>query len=326
MNRINNTHSTVHYLFSCLKPLINRSLFLFLVIGIVMGGLLTGCGSSSSSPDAAGGGNPGEPGAIALLLTDAPTGNFSKVVVTVTEANIFSDSEKPVTLFKGSRRIDLLSLEEVEELFMIQEAVPSGFYEKIRLKVEDPEFVKADGTVISSDQIHLVANGKIDLIPKENFHVVPGEALVVHIDFDAKKSIKIHPTSSDKYQLRPVVFVSVLDGFKDRLLSLKGLIESFDTADNSFILKRTGHHFPHSDDDDAEHPYRIKIFYSNETRIIDAKGDVVDFNALDNGQHVNLFGVHFNTFAPGSPTFEVSVVLINAKGDTFKTIGQGVFS
>ncbi len=280
------------------RRVLRSGLMLFLLVvftGLAMGG----CGSSSDLSAGAGGpgdgsiGGPGggkNTGALALLLTDDPSEGFSKVIVTVKSIVLLSEDKEAVEVFEGSRRIDLLSLDEVEDLFLLDDGIPVGNYTKIRLKVEDPLFVKKDGTEISSDQIQLVANGKIDLIPKEGIRIVSGGTLVVRIDFDAKKSIHIHSASS-KYKLRPVIFVTIINDFKDHLLSVKGRIESIRPDDRSFLLKRTRHHLAHLDDDDQERPYRIRVFVSENTRIFDESGSPSDFSALALEQFVHVKGI-----------------------------------
>jgi len=295
MDLINNIIFRCLRLVSIGRSRLNRlgvvSLFL-----AVMALALGGCGSSSDlstgsgSPGGGGGGSGKNTGTLALLFTDGPTEDFSKVFVTVRSVELLSDDKEKVSLFQGSRRIDLLSLEEVEDLFMVNESIPAGTYHKIRLKVEDPLFVKTNGDEVKSDQIQLVANGKIDLIAKTPFRIVSGGTLVVRIDFDAKKSIHIHPASS-KYKLRPVIFVTILSDFAERLISVKGRIESIRPEDKSFLLKRTRHLFAQTDDDEDERPYRIRVFVSDDTRIFDETGNPAGFDALDLDEFVHVKGL-----------------------------------
>jgi hypothetical protein len=271
---------------------LNKFFTLFLGLGLVLGGLVTGCASGES-------GGSTQTGTVAFLLTDGPTEEFSQVNVTVNEISLLSEDREPVIIFSGARRINLLALQEVEDLFMIHDGVPVGIYNKIRLHVSDPEFVGIDGTVIPSSDIHLVANGKIDLLPDEHFEVSPGGTLVVLLDLDANKSIMIHPTSSGKYQFRPVVFVKVLDRIHTRLVSVNGVIESINTdntdntdntEDHSFLLRRSHPLFHDLDDDsvsdndslsddndsisdnasssdDDDRPHLIRVVVSDETHI-----------------------------------------------------------
>ena len=99
-----------------------------------------------------------------------------------------SESEK-VTIFSGTKSFDLLKLEDESALFSVSSGVPSLWYKKIRLHVTDIELVKKDG--VTSIYPKLPGGGKIDLNPKGQFHVDPGETLILQIDLDAEKSIHI---------------------------------------------------------------------------------------------------------------------------------------
>jgi hypothetical protein len=282
----------------------NKFFVLLGSLGLIFGGLITACGSS----DSMGLSDPTrstQSGTVALLLTDGPTEEFSQVNVTVNEVSLLSDSREPVILFSGARRIDLLALQEVEDLFMIHEGVPAGIYNKIRLRVSDPEFIcnqidleKCPTGKITSDRIHLVANGKVDLVPDHPFQVLPGETLVVRLDLDANKSILIHLSSESMYQFRPVVFVEVLDKLPARAVFVDGEIASINPETHSFLLKRP-HPIFHTldlsdrpmveENDDVR--CLIRVVVSDETRIFDASGLPGTFDSLVVGQHVKVRGL-----------------------------------
>jgi hypothetical protein len=185
-------------------------------------------------------------------------------------------------VYEGERRINLLGLQEVTDLFAVGEGVPARDYDKIRLTVSDPEFVKKDSSgnvieTVSGPDIHLVANGKIDLNPKKPFSVTSGGTLAVLMDFDAKKSVKITETGSGKFILRPVVFVEVLNDLSDKKVQVEGRIVSIDSENQTFILERGSHQIlfkvgegtlagePGTAEGDAM--YRILVRTDSETRI-----------------------------------------------------------
>ncbi|NIN19515.1 MAG: DUF4382 domain-containing protein, partial [Candidatus Aminicenantes bacterium] len=130
-------------------------------------------------------------GSLALFITDGPTEDFKQVNITINKISLISDNLPPVDIYSGERRVDLLSLQDEQDLFMIHEGVLGGVYHKIRLEISNPEFVPFEGEAISGDQIHLVANGKLDLVSKNGFHVIPEETLSIQLDIDAEKSIHI---------------------------------------------------------------------------------------------------------------------------------------
>ncbi|HEY4619625.1 MAG TPA: DUF4382 domain-containing protein, partial [Nitrospirota bacterium] len=90
---------------------------IFIALSFILTGTLTGCGSSA--PVSSEGST--KTGKVAVLLTDGPTSEFSEVNVTVNEVSLLSDDGGSVILFSGERRINLLTLQEVEDLFTVTE-------------------------------------------------------------------------------------------------------------------------------------------------------------------------------------------------------------
>ncbi|MCC7201813.1 MAG: DUF4382 domain-containing protein [Nitrospirae bacterium] len=276
--------------------------FIFIGLSLILTGILSGCGSSASVSEGS-----ARTGKVAILLTDGPTDEFSEVNVTVNEVSLLSDDGGPVVLFNGERRVNLLALQEVQDLFTITEDVPAGIYSKIRLRVSEPEFVKKDGQVVTTSQIHLVANGKIDLVPDQPIEVIPGEAMVVSLDCDAEKSIFIHVSNpnSPVYQFRPVVFVNIVHDYDTRLVSVRGKIASIDPVTHSFLLLRTHPIFNLSkigmaadqyedglmNENSLARRYLVRVDVTDMTRIFDEGGQPGDFDSLEVGQGVHVRGL-----------------------------------
>lgn len=297
-----------------------KSAFLFIAV-VFFAGFLNGCGGSSNN-GAGAGLTTASNGKLALIFTDAPTDDFSQVNVTIKEAALVSESDDSIILFQGSRRINLLALQEVEALFTVRAELPVGTYHKIRLMVEAPEFVKKDGTIISSSEIQLVANGKIDLLSQQGFSITPEETLVLRIDMDAKKSIHIHQTGNFKYKFRPVVFVDALHDIKERILSVSGTIESIDTANQSFLLKREDHDAEQgSNDKDLDHGTdSLRVFVSEGTVLADVSGDVLNFEVLKVGQKLQVHGF-LKVIQEGPDSFSLLAKLIEI-GESFHLEGE----
>ena len=169
-------------------------------------------------------------GTVALLFTDKPTDEFSAIKLNVVEAILIGGDDQQ-TLFQGSKSIDLLDLTNFNEPVVFGE-VAVGIYTKLRLVIDNLELVPKDG----GDSIFpaLPANGKIDLLEPEGFAVLPGRTLMVVIDMDANKSIKITGTGNGrKFNFRPVVKVHFMDGgLPDKLARVEGIVSEIfaDTA------------------------------------------------------------------------------------------------
>ena len=245
--------------------------------------LVAGCGGGSGSEPEA------EPpvtilpstGTVGLLFTDAPTDEFESIFLTVTEAILIGGDEKQHFLFQGEEPIDLLNLTNFSEPIVFGE-VSVGNYKKLRLKISDLELVPKDG----SDSIFpaLPANGKIDLLASDGFDVLPGRTLIIEIDMDANKSIKITAAgNSGKYKFRPVVKVNIMDGgMPHKLARLEGSVqEILAEPEGSFVL---------CDIDSPEHCVTVNT--NGDTGIFDDLGLDTGFSSLGGGEMVVAIGMY----------------------------------
>jgi hypothetical protein len=261
----------------------------FYIAAILLALVLVSCGSGSNVAD------PTRTGSVAFLLTDAATDDFSQVNVTITRAELLSDSLK-VTIFTGPKTVDLLKLDDETTLFSLSSGVPSVWYEKIRLHVSDLELVKKDGTKIYPK---LPGGWKIDLNPRRKFFVAPDGVLLLQVDLDANKSIHVVKTGSgDKYIFRPVVFVDILDGVaRGKLLRLFGEVRYIDFQNTKFDLcpSKTLYHaaYTYSDKNvDAHHNVTtcVPVHTSSATSFFDVDGNQAAFADLDEGELVTAVG------------------------------------
>ncbi|MEO8445348.1 MAG: DUF4382 domain-containing protein [Gammaproteobacteria bacterium] len=193
---------------------------------------LAGCGGG-------GGGAGPKMATVGIALTDAAAPEFDEALATITSIELLGDSGR-ISLYSGSTTIDLLKLADYSELFALRDDVPSGTYNKIRLQLSGLELVKLDanGQAIETVQARLVANGKLDLNPQGPFFVAPGATLVITIDFDVGKSLKITETGNGRLIVRPVVFVDIADGIAaPGLARIHGVIS--DRSADDFRLCQT---------------------------------------------------------------------------------------
>jgi hypothetical protein len=184
------------------------TLLLTLMVAAIM---LAGCGggggsdgTSSSSGSSAGSGN------VALFLADGPADDYLKIWISVTKVILIpsdrNPNRSPVVIFESDEgyEVELLDLRDQDFLLTVKKRVPAGWYSKIRLEVND---IWSEGG--PCDYFKLPSN-KIDLNPRGNFEVRPGETLAIRLDIDANKSINLHKAgNSGKCIFRPVVFVDI---------------------------------------------------------------------------------------------------------------------
>jgi len=177
-------------------------------------------------------------GSVGILLTDGPTAEFDIINITLREIRLLSDNGS-VTIFSGSKTFDLLQMRSHSELFALTTDVASGKFEKIRLMVDKIELIKldADGDVVESHDVKLSGNGKIDLNPRGPLYITAGETLLIQIDIDAEKSLKIHESGNGIWHFRPVIFVDVIGERQDnRLVRLSGEAAAIDPAAGTLEL------------------------------------------------------------------------------------------
>jgi len=245
------------------------------ILALVLSLFLVACGGSSSNDTSV-----AQPttGTIGLLFTDAPTDEFSAIKLNVVEAILISDGGHQ-TLFQGSEPIDLLNLTNFNEPIIFGE-VNAGTYTKLRLVIDELELVPNDGG--ASIFPALPANGKIDMLDPDGFAVLPGRTLLVEIDMDANKSIKITKTgNSQKYNFRPVVRANFMDGgLPHKLARLEGFVsEIFTDPAGSYRLC------------DIDTPDScIDVLTGSGASIFDDQGLPTDFSTLMVNDQVVVIG------------------------------------
>lgn len=173
-------------------------------------------------------------GLVGLVVTDMPSHEFSAIKLDIVEAILIGEDGQEL-LFEGPRQIDLLDLTNYSEPVMF-DRVDAGTYTKLRLYIDNLELVSMDES--ESWFPALPANGKIDLLDQDGFAVLPGRTIIIEVDIDANKSIKVTGTGNGKYKFRPVVKVDILDGgLQDKLARVEGFVaEIYDDPAGSFLL------------------------------------------------------------------------------------------
>lgn len=306
------------------------ALYFVLTLGLVA--FLTGCNSSTEETATLTDDSNIGAGSVAVLLTDAPIDDFDQFFLTVTEISLLGEDGK-VTIFSGSEHLNLLDLDSHADLFSLADNIPAGDYHKIRMRVSDPLLVELDdeGNEVQSIAPSMSGNGKLDLNPRQDLRVIPGETLAMQIDLDAEKSIHLIQQGNDTYRFRPVVFIDVLtDELNGKLMRVSGVIE--DLEDDGFELCQTGmnvednpdednikrthkDHHPnehtddeHERDDDIEdaaehdeddyenrdyHERCVQVLTSANTSFFDANGDHLSEITLTEGEPATVLG-HFH--------------------------------
>lgn len=269
---------------------------------------LAGCGGSGAGDSAPQAQTPASTGTVGLLFTDAPTDEFESILLNVTDAILIGGDDKQHLLFQGSEPIDLLNLTNFNEPIVFGE-VQAGNYKKLRLIIDNLELVPKDG----SDSIFpkLPANGKIDLLQSDGFDVLPGRTIMIEVDMDANKSIKITSAgNSGKYQFRPVVKVNIMNGgMPHKLARLEGSVSAISTdSSGSFTL---------CDIDSPEHC--VTVATNGNTGIFDNTGLDTAFGTLAVGDMVVAIGSYVT-----DPSIALNAVVLEIGGNAEQVKGNVV--
>jgi hypothetical protein len=279
-----------------LSNTLKYSLFLFLAA------FLSACGGGGGGTNGAGTASPAGTGTVTVLITDGPSNDFDAINITVTKAELLSDTGR-VTLFSGNKTFDLLTLANATEIFSVAD-VPAGRYSKIRLTLNSIELVKEDG---SKFYPKLPGNGKLDLNPHGDFDVLPGVTMLIQLDMDAEKSIHVVRTgAAEKYNFRPVVFVNIIqDKFDTRLVRLRGTVDKLDSVTGDFDLCLIAAQ-PLTVSNSNNDPVCVQIETDSGTSFFDVNGDPADISSLANGDIAT---------AVGRFRFDGNTLIINKRDD-----------
>ena len=146
-------------------------------------GLACGGGSSASSTST----SPTPTGTAAVILTDAPSDQWSAIEVVVTRVAFLNkaDHTKEVVAFEGaSAKINLVDLDSVGEL-LASAQIPVGTYDALRISIDPASvnLVKADGTVVAPTQIHVLGSSVVVGLSADLVVTASGSN-AVQLDFD----------------------------------------------------------------------------------------------------------------------------------------------
>ncbi|GLH72874.1 hypothetical protein GETHLI_13760 [Geothrix limicola] len=138
-------------------------------------------GSSASTPA------PTATGAASIILTDAPSDQWSAIEVVVTKVTLLdkTDHTKEVVAFQGATaKINLVDLDSVGELLATAQ-LPVGTYDALRITIDPSSvnLVKSDGTAVPASQLH-VQGSTVQVGLSTDLVVTSGGSNAVQIDFD----------------------------------------------------------------------------------------------------------------------------------------------
>jgi hypothetical protein len=164
-----------------------RALSLLAVPALTGLALTLACGGSSQSPSAIPAPLPPITGGTAIILTDAPSDQWSAVEVVVTKVTLLNktDHSREVVAFEGtSPKINLVDLDSVGELLATAQ-LPIGTYDAVRVTIDPASvnLVTVGGVTLPSSQIH-VQGASVLVTLSADLVVTSAGSNAVQLDFD----------------------------------------------------------------------------------------------------------------------------------------------
>ncbi len=173
---------------------------LALPAGLTVLALLTACGGSSSTSSAGAVAPP--TGTANVLITDAPSDDWSTIQVQVTKVTLVhqEDHSKEEIAFSGNATINLVDLDSIGELLAAAQ-LPVGSYDQMKVSINtDPTTMsiipEGSSTPVPSSQIHVVGNGIIPVAISPALTVTSGGSNAVQVDFDLNHPLFINQTTT----------------------------------------------------------------------------------------------------------------------------------
>jgi hypothetical protein len=222
-------------------------------------------------------------GSMVLMMHDAPVDDFREVWVTVESVTMLSadadSSASGEAVLAESVRMDLLALDSLAQIVAAVD-VEAGAYSKIRLQISNPEFIRDDDSVFTGDDIHLVANGHVDLNTQGDVFIVKDEVTVVSLDVDLDNSLQINQTGNGRYTLRPQIFVDNDMSGEEGIIIDGATITSVDLNAEEITLSTS----------ETDSSVDLVVQTDNNTEIVTAGGLPLALTGLLIGTNVDVVG------------------------------------
>lgn len=152
----------------------------FLLV-LISSALLTACNSSETTSSL-------DQGDVALLITDAPTSAYHKIMVEAEQVSLVGEGlGHEAHLLDRPTRFNLLDLRNTFRRLSRCKA-PVGTYNRVRFRIKDIELLK-DGENEGEGVHPHMRKHSIDLVALKQFAVSRHHRLVVKLDLDADKSL-----------------------------------------------------------------------------------------------------------------------------------------
>jgi hypothetical protein len=255
-----------------------------------------------------------------MAITDASIKDYDQALLEIVSITLIGDGGQQTEVLDAPQTIDLLKLRNVSEL-LLRETLTVRSISKIRLGVERITLNKVDlqTGMITESVSPPVPTRKIDLNPQGPLQIRAGQDLLVMLDVDLEKSIRITQTGgAQQLRFRPLVFVTAgVTG----LVRLYGTYTVEDAGTRICDLQRV------SDADGIFEVLDICIsldetnatYFGTDGLPLSA-GDPGDPGDLAHGQKVSVYGFYQATASGEALAAEIIARGTAARGEAFTTV------
>lgn len=138
-------------------------------------------------------------GDLQIYMKDAPLA-VDQILVTITRVYVHQTGGADILASQEERTIDLIQLKGQQE-FIVDRELDPGKYTEIRIVI-------SSGSVVAGGVTYNLQIPSSEIKIPVQFDIIKDQTTKIILDFDADKSIEVHPTGGgDEYILRPVINV-----------------------------------------------------------------------------------------------------------------------
>lgn len=171
---------------------------------------------------------------VHVVVTDNPADRIRDFHLTIDEVTLVRVDGHEETLYagRGGYRRDILALRDAGagagrsfDIIAPEREIRSGTYDRLRLRVRDPEIGLSGGERFPPHSVEVVGDGTVDLVLEEPLHAAKGGSLYVVLDFDLERSFERRWWGPRPWLYRPLVLVESSPGPTAELLRREMAVE-----------------------------------------------------------------------------------------------------
>jgi hypothetical protein len=151
---------------------------------------------------------------VHVVVTDNPAESLRAFHLTIDELTLVREDGHEESLYsgKGGYRRDLFALRDAGEgrsfdLLVPETEIRSGTYDRVRLRVHEPEIELTAGERVPPSFVDLVGGGTVEVFLEEPLRASGGGSLCVILDFDLERSFERRYWGPRPWSYRPRVLV-----------------------------------------------------------------------------------------------------------------------